>query len=103
MGKNRDIESLVRLMANTVVHKIIIKHTNRPESRHFLGSEIAEYRGQTEKIAEQRNWNEEDKKQIKEKALKKIKEKMSFKYPDVSFSEKEAGALVEEEIGNLGL
>jgi len=32
MGKNRDRKSLIRLMANTIVHEIIVKHTNNPET-----------------------------------------------------------------------
>jgi len=103
MGKNRDIESLIRLLVNTVVHKIVIKNTNRSESKHFLGSEIIEYRNQTEKTAEQRNWNDKDKKDIKEGALKKIKEKLEFKYPDISFSKRESKIFLEKEIKNLGL
>ncbi len=103
MGKNRDIEFLVRLLVNTVVHEIVIKHTHKSESKHFLDSEIIEYRGQTEKVAEQRNWNDKDKENIKEKALKKIREKLEFKYPDISFSEKEAKIFLEKEINNLNL
>lgn|SRR3989338_794684 len=98
MGKNRDIESLVRLMVNTIVHEIVVKHTNKPESKHFLSSEIAEYRSQTEKMAEQHKWNDKDKEQIREKALKKIKEKLASKYQDVSFSAKEVEKLVDKEI-----
>ena len=36
MGKNRDIEFLVRLLVNTVVHEIVIKHTHKSESKHFF-------------------------------------------------------------------
>ena len=36
MGKNRDRESLIRLLANTTVHEIIFRNTNRPESTEFL-------------------------------------------------------------------
>jgi hypothetical protein len=101
MGKNRDTESLVRLMTNTIVHEIIIKHTNKPESKPFLGSEIAEYRSQTEKMAEQHNWNDKDKEKIREKAIKNIKQKLASKYPDISYSIKEAEKLVDEEIKEL--
>ena|SRR3989344_3649759 len=101
MGKNRDIESLVRLMVNTIVHEIVVKHTNKPDSKHFLSSEIAEYRSQTEKMAEQHNWNDKDKEHIREKSLKKIKEKLNSKYSDVPFFAKEAKKLVDEEIEDL--
>ena len=62
MGKNRDRESLIRLLVGTIVHEIVIRNTNRPESKHFLASEIVEYRGQTEKVANLHSWNEIDKK-----------------------------------------
>ena len=70
MGKNRDRESLIRLMVNTIVHELVLKNTNRPESKHFLNSEVIEYRSQTEKMAKEHNWNNEDKVHIREKALK---------------------------------
>lgn len=98
MGKNRDRESLIRLMVNTIVHKIILKNTNKPESKHFLSAEIIEYMGQTEKMIEQHHWNENDKMYIREKTLKKIKEKMENKYSDVDFSIKEAERLVGKEM-----
>ena len=101
MGKNRDIESLVRLIVNTIVHEIVVKHTNRPESKHFLDSEIVEYRSQTEKMIRQHNWNIKDKEDIRKKALEKIKEKLSFKYPDVSYSVKEAEKLLDKEMKDL--
>lgn len=101
MGKNRDIKSLVRLIVNTIVHEIVLKHTNKPESKHFLNSEVVEYRNQTEKMAEQHNLGNKEKEQIREKALKKIKEKLAFKYPDVSFQIKEAKKLINREMDDL--
>ena len=101
MGKNRDTESLARLMVNTIVHEIVVKHTNKPESKHFLGSEIVEYRSQTEKMIRQHNWNDKDKNHIRKKALEKIKEKLSSKYPDVSYSAKEAEILLDKEMKDL--
>lgn len=101
MGKNRDIESLIRLITNTIAHEIVAKHTNKPESKHFLNSEVVEYRGQTEKMTEQHHWNNEDKERIKEKSLKKIKEKLAVKYSDVSFSIKEIEKLLDEKINEL--
>jgi len=101
MGKNSDRESLIRLLANTLVHEILAKHTNRPESRHFLSSEIAEYRGQTEKAAENYNWNDEDRNFIKEKALQKVKEKLFNKYPDVNYSEEEVMLMLDKMIKEI--
>lgn len=98
MGKDRDRESLIRLLVNVIVHKIVLKNTNKPESEHFLSSEIIEYRGQTEKVAEQHCWSESDKDYIREKILKKIKEKMENKYSDVNFSMKDVEMLVDSEM-----
>ncbi len=101
MGKNRDRESLIRLLVNITVHEIVMKNTNRPESKHFLSSEIIEYSGQTEKMKKLHIWNEDDKTYIKEKALRKIKEKMNFKYPDILFSIKEAENLLDKKINEM--
>ena len=98
MGKNRDRESLIRIMANTIVHEIVVKHTNKPESENFLNSEIIEYRGQAENAAEKHKWNNKDIEYIRKKVLKKIKEKMEKKYGDVSFSMKEAEELFKKEM-----
>ena len=35
MGKNRDRESLIRIMANTIVHEIVVKHTNKVKQEVF--------------------------------------------------------------------
>ena len=103
MGKDRNRKSLIRLIANTIVHKIVAEHTNRPESKEFLNSEVIEYRSQTEKMSKNYNWNDEAKGIIKEKALEQIKKKMSFKYSDVSFSHEEAEGLIDGEITNIGI
>ena len=52
MGKDRDIKTLIRLLANTVVHQIVAEHTNKPESKHFLSSEVIEYNNQKNKISQ---------------------------------------------------
>ena len=101
MGKDRDIKTLIRLLANTVVHQIVAEHTNKPESKHFLSSEVIEYSNQTNNMAQEHNWNEEDKKYIEEKALKMIKDKLSFKYTDINYQEHEAIKKLKEIINNL--
>ena len=57
MGKNRVRKSLIRGIVNIIVHEVLAKHTNKPESTHFLSSEVIAYRGQTRKIANEFNWN----------------------------------------------
>ncbi|MBU2612758.1 MAG: hypothetical protein KKB62_03495 [Nanoarchaeota archaeon] len=103
MGKNRDRESLIRLITNTVVHEIVRKNSNRPESEHFLSSEVISYRGETEKSSLFHNWNKEDKKYIKEKSLKKIAEKLNIKYSDITYDKKDPKIFLEKELKSLGL
>ncbi len=103
MGKNRDIKSVVVLLVNTVVHEIVAKHTNRPESKPFLEAEVVEYRSQTEKVAEMYNWNQADRNYIKEEAIKDVNKVLFSKYPDVSFPLKEVEDCVDEEIKKLKL
>lgn len=101
MGKNRTRESLIREVVNLVVHEILAKHTNRPESVHFLGSETIEYRSNAKKISETYNWNAGDKEYIDKKALELIKEKLATKYPDVRYLEQEAIGKLSEIIKNI--
>ncbi len=90
-------------MVNTIVHEIVFKHTNRLESKSFLSNEIIEYRGQTEKMAGQHTWNIDDRKDIRKKAIKKIKDKLDIKYSDVSYRPKEVKILLDKELNELGL
>lgn len=101
MGKNSAIEELGGIIGNTVVHKILGEKTNKPESTSFLGAEEVEYRSQARRKGKAHNWNTTDLQQIKEKALKKIKNKFNVRYTDISFSEKEAEKLVDEELKTL--
>lgn len=89
MGKNSDLDSLIRLIVNTITHQIVVEHTHKPESKHFLNSEIIEYRSQTEKAAKKHTWNNSDKEYAEKNALEKIKEKLAVKYSDVDHSEEE--------------
>jgi len=101
MGKNRTRESLIREVVNLVVHEILTKHTNRPESVHSVKSEAIEYRGKAEKISEEYNWNTEDKDYVEKKALKMIKEKLAAKYPDVKYLEQEVIDILSEIIKDI--
>ena len=101
MGKNRVIESLIRLIANVVVHEIILENTNRPESAHFLNSEVIEYRSQTGAVAREFNWNDEDREYVEREALKKIKDKLSIKYSDVKYSEQKLARKLKEMIKDV--
>ena len=96
MGKNSNRKSLIRMIVNVVVHEIVALHTNRPESRNFLNSEVIAYTGQTEKIAEKYNWNDLDKQYVEEKAFAEIKNILNYDYPDVKYSESELSEKLKE-------
>ncbi|MEK6894795.1 MAG: hypothetical protein AABX10_05005 [Nanoarchaeota archaeon] len=102
MGKNRDIKSLIRSLVSIVVHEIVARHTNRPESKLFLKKEAVEYRAQAEKASDLHNWNEQDKINIREKVIKEVKRRMILKYPDVFFDEEEISSIIDDEIKKLG-
>ena len=89
------------MIANVVAHKIVAKHTNRPESSHFLQSEIIEYRSQTEKLAGNFYWNDEDRTHIEENALELIKKKLAVKYSDVAYSAQEAVDELKEVMNSM--
>ena len=44
------------------------------------------------------NWNEYDKKEIKQEALKMIKKMFNLKYPDVNFDRKKIETTLDENI-----
>ncbi|MEK6927002.1 MAG: hypothetical protein AABX11_01080 [Nanoarchaeota archaeon] len=103
MGKNSVIKNLGKRIGNVVLHKLLIKHTNRPESTSHLQNEEIEYRDSAMKDAKSYHWNEEDKQIMKLQALEFIEKKKDKKYFDVIFSLNEAEKFVDEEIINLKL
>ena len=86
MGKNSDIESISNSIAITILHKIVIEHTNKPESIHKMTYEEIEYRGQSMKKIDKRKLNSEDKKILREKVIKKINNQIRTKYVDINVS-----------------
>lgn len=58
MSKNKLIKSLSKIIANVALHKLLAKHTNHPESKMFLNSEIIEYRNVAVNKSKEYNWNE---------------------------------------------
>lgn len=96
MGKNRIIRILGNIIGNVVVHKILLKYTNKPESIPHLKNEIIDYRDNSLEKASEYNWSEKDKNIIKEEALKNFYKKMETKYPDVKFPKEEIPGLIEE-------
>jgi len=101
MGKNDVVKSLSKVIANISLHKLVLTHTNKPESKHFLESEIAEYRSVAQVKSQEFNWNDSDKRMISEISLKILKSTKEKKYPDVEFSDKEAEKIVSETVNDL--
>ncbi len=103
MGKDSVIKTLGKRIGNVVLHKLLIKYTNRPESIGHLQSEEVTYRDAAVKDAKEYNWNESDKNALKIQAIEFIKNKKDKKYSDVNFSLDEVTEFVEEEIIDLKL
>ncbi|MBI2044431.1 hypothetical protein HYT23_00070 [Candidatus Pacearchaeota archaeon] len=97
MGKNRIIKILGNIIGNVVVHKILVKYTNKPESVHHLLEEIGTYRDNALEMAQEFNWNDKDKDKIRQEALKNFNKKIK-RYTDVKFPILEANKLIEETI-----
>ena len=101
MGKNRIIKILGNIIGNLVVHKILVKYTNKPESINYLKSEIESYRDNSLEIASEHNWNEKDKVKIRLASLKKFKKDMNGYYADIKFPMEEVHGLIEETINEI--
>ena len=95
MGKNKVIRSLGRCVGNVVMHKLLLLHTNKPESKSYLNFEVEEYGADAFEKAQKFNWNEKDKQEIMIKARERIK-KLSQGYQDVQYSPEEMEKIIEE-------
>ncbi len=96
MGKNRIIRILGNIIGNIVVHKVLIRYTNKPESIHHLEREVDIYGDDTLDLVNEFNWNEKDKELIKEKIFKKFKKDMEKHYGDVNYKKEEIEELINE-------
>ena len=103
MGRNRVIKTLGKRIGNVVLHKLLIKYTNRSESKIHLESEEIEYRNAAIKDAKLYHWNSKDKQIIKLQAIDFIKDKLIKKYDDINFPLSEAEVLLDKEMKNLRL
>ena len=103
MGKNRIIKILGNIIGNIVVHKILVKYTNRPESINHLSEEVGTYRDSAIETAQEFNWNEVDKNRIKQESLKKFKKDMEKYYPDVKFPANEPEKLADETLKEVNI
>ena len=98
MGKKSAINSLSKIIANVIIHKILLKYTNKPESVSHLYYEVIEYRNTAISRADEFNWNRLDKEKIKSNALKHFKRKIAKRYGDVKFPIKEAIRILNQTI-----
>ena len=103
MGKNKVTKTLGSRIGNVVLHELIGRHTNRPESRNFLHNEELVYRDGAIKDAKKYHWNEEDKKALRAMAFDFVKFMWNKKYPDVKLVLTEAENLIDKEISDLSL
>lgn len=101
MGKNKTIDSLSKLIANTIVHKILVSKTSKPESINHLEFEEIEYRSQAIKKSSLYNWNYEDVHLLKKEIENKIENKFKNKYTDIDVSKEKIKPLIDEEVKNL--
>ena len=101
MGKNSDIESASNSLSKTILHEILVDYTNRKESVPKLKKEAVEYRNQSLKKINRLNLNDEDKRLIRKKVIKKIQDDLKQKYADVSVPKEVIVDKVNEEIGSF--
>jgi len=100
MGKNSIIKSLGKCIGNVVLHKIVLKHTNIPESKKHLEDEIRDYGSDVLEKAQEFTWTEEEKSEIEDKALRRVKN-IIRNYPDLDYEEPEIKAILLETIKEM--
>ena len=98
MGKNSNIESVSNSISNTLLHEILIAYSNKPESLPHLTNEEIEYRGQSMKKASKVNFNNDAKKIVRNKVIKKIINRLKTKYSDVAVPKGIVQQRVDEEL-----
>ncbi len=103
MGKKSAIDSLSKVIANVIVHKVLLRYTNKPESVSHLNYEVTEYRDTAISKAEKFNWNKSDKEEIKSNAWRYFKSKMNTRYRDVMFPMKEAVRFLNQTMEEIGI
>ena len=103
MGKNRILGALGNRIGNVVVHKMLAKYTNRPESIEHLRKEEDEYRKGVVKESKKYHWNEKEKEELKYIAIKFFINRNVAKYKEILFPQKEVEDCIDEEIKKLEL
>jgi hypothetical protein len=98
MGKDSDIESISNSISKTILHEILIEHSNRPEAYPHLKKEEVEYRGQSMKKIDKRRLNEDDKKIIRNKVIRKINNRLKSRYSDIHIPVESVSKKVDESL-----
>jgi hypothetical protein len=97
MGKNRVIKIVGRLIAGMVAHRILEKYTNRKESLNHLRFEVENYRNNLFDFVNEFNWNDLDKRKVKQEASKNmVSELKKSHFVDVKFPPEEVDKLIEK-------
>ncbi len=97
MGKNSIMNSLGKCIGNIVLHKLLVRHTNKPESVDYLQKEVEEYTNDVLQKVGEFHWNDFEKDEIANIAFHAFKKKVLY-YPDISYEEGEVDVLIDETI-----
>ena len=104
MGKNRTIKIIGGIIGVMVAHKILLKFTNKPESVNHLMSEVSNYRDNIQDWIREYNWNAENKKRIKDEAIKCLKEELKEPhFNDVIFPKEAITNFLDETMNEIGI
>ena len=88
MGKKQAIKSLANSIALVSLHKLVVKHTCKPESRKHLEDEVRHYSIDTFDKSQEYAWTKEELDEIKIRAIKEARNKLR-KYEDIKIEDKE--------------
>ncbi|MBW2974841.1 hypothetical protein KY366_03920 [Candidatus Woesearchaeota archaeon] len=103
MGKRQSIKSLANSIALVSVHKILVKYTNKPESKKYLEDEVDIYSLEASEKSEEYSWKREELKNMELRAIRITRNKLINKYPDISLSDEEVRKFVIDSMQELSL
>ncbi|MFH1324375.1 MAG: hypothetical protein ABIH64_03950 [Nanoarchaeota archaeon] len=86
MGKKQAIRSLANSIALISTHKLLVEHTNKPESIKHLKDEVADYSNDAFEKSREYNWTKEELEEIKAVSIKETKNRLK-KYQDITIKE----------------
>jgi hypothetical protein len=102
MGKNNTIASLSNIIGGMVAHKILLKYTNKPETKNHLEGEVKNYGNSAFDLASQYNWNQEDKERIKQESFSAFKKELKNPhFTGIIFPMNDAELILDETLKNI--